>query len=61
MSKPRKQNTRVVINGIDVSASVTAANLPRYPEQVEVVELKMFVSGLHVDPDGTLNIQVDTT
>lgn len=51
--------TKVIINGQDVSAYIFRANLPRFPEAIETVELVMEVDKLEVQEDGTLVIRIE--
>lgn len=52
--------TKVMINGIDVSPYLYRCNLPRFPEAMETVELTMEISELEVESDGTLVIHINT-
>lgn len=52
--------TKVMINGIDVSPYLYRCNLPRFPEATETVELTMEISELEVESDGTLVIHINT-
>lgn len=50
--------TKVVIGGIDVGRAVMAVTLPRSPDDVECVDLRLAVSRLEIDESGTLVIHV---
>lgn len=54
------QSTRVIINGVDVSAHVLRAALPRIPQERDTVALSMLIASLDVTPDGVLVIEIDT-
>jgi hypothetical protein len=55
----RRVNTKVIVNGKDVSSLVFSCNLDRMPSHdVETVTLELEVDKLRVADDGTLLVYV---
>ena len=57
----RAQNTKILIDGKDISGLVLDCGLPRFPGEVESVTLSLAVAELNVLSDGTLVILINTT